>query len=58
MMEAWIGFAKSGDPSPHKDARWEAYDMERRPTMIFGPGSQAVDAPFEEERAAWDEILN
>jgi para-nitrobenzyl esterase len=54
MMDAWIAFAKRGDPSHPGIGTWSAYDRERRATMLFGAQCELVDAPFEEERAQWD----
>ncbi|HUC37519.1 MAG TPA: carboxylesterase/lipase family protein [Acidimicrobiales bacterium] len=48
MMDAWLSFAKTGDPG------WAPYDAERRSTMVFGPSSALQDAPMDEERALWD----
>ena len=44
MSEAWLRFAKTGDPG------WPAYTAARRATMLFGPASRVVDDPFPEER--------
>jgi para-nitrobenzyl esterase len=55
MMDAWLAFAKTGDPSL-PDAfggRWPAYDDARRPTMVFDATSELQLAPYEAERAAW-----
>ncbi|MGH9028571.1 MAG: carboxylesterase/lipase family protein [Acidimicrobiales bacterium] len=48
MMDAWLAFAKSGDPG------WPPFDAGRRTTMIFGPRSGPEDAPLQEERALWE----
>jgi para-nitrobenzyl esterase len=48
MMEAWIEFAREGDPG------WPPYEVTRRTTMVFGSESSVQDAPLEEERALWD----
>jgi para-nitrobenzyl esterase len=56
MMDAWLAFAKRGDPS-HPELRWPAYEPSARMTMVFGGSSRAERAPFEEERAIWDNIL-
>ncbi len=57
MMGAWIAFARSGDPAHEGIGRWAPYDAERRRTMVFGRTSELVDAPFDNERAAWHEIV-
>jgi para-nitrobenzyl esterase len=48
MMDAWLAFARTGDPG------WPAYDSSRRATMVFGAESKVEDAPLDEERALWD----
>ena len=57
MMDAWIAFAHRGDPSHEGIGPWPAYDREQRQTMVFGRESGAVAAPFEQERAIWEELL-
>ena len=51
MMDAWLAFARSGDPG------WPRYDAADRATMIFGDGDPHVaNAPDDVRRAAWDTI--
>jgi para-nitrobenzyl esterase len=57
MMDAWIAFAKSGDPSHAGIGPWPAYNTTSRHTMIFGRNCGVSEAPFEEERAIWDDML-
>jgi len=59
MMDAWIGFARSGDPSHAglPGGRWDPYDSERRATMILGPECAIELAPADAERRAWDGLL-
>ncbi len=57
MMDAWIAFARTGDPAHLGIGEWPAYDPTTRTTMVFGPETGAVAAPFEEERAIWEEML-
>ncbi|MDA1148112.1 MAG: carboxylesterase family protein, partial [Chloroflexi bacterium] len=56
MMEAWLGFARSGNPSHEGIGEWPAYDAADRRTMVFGPHTRVEPAPFEEERALFDEL--
>jgi carboxylesterase type B len=53
MMDAWIGFARAGDPSPPGTESWPAYDERSRATMVFGPDTHVEHAPYDEERRAW-----
>jgi para-nitrobenzyl esterase len=54
MQDAWLAFAKSGDPSCASVGAWKAYDETSRQTMVFGASSKSEDAPRDEERRAWD----
>jgi para-nitrobenzyl esterase len=57
MMDAWLAFTRSGDPSLAADGgNWPAYDLQRRPMMVFDRDSRRQDAPYEDERAAWDDL--
>jgi len=54
MSEAWLAFAKSGDPSHDGLPRWRPYDTATRTTMIFDRGTcELRDDPWGEERRAW-----
>jgi para-nitrobenzyl esterase len=57
MMEAWLAFARSGDPSHEGIGTWPRYDAASRQTMVFGPSTRVESAPFEEERALFDELV-
>ena len=54
MQDAWLAFARSGDPSCESVGSWAAYTEARRPTMVFGASTGLEDAPRDEERRAWD----
>jgi len=56
MQDAWLAFARSGDPSCESVGAWRAYDETRRPTMVFGASTKLEDAPRDEERRAWETI--
>ncbi|GAA1617904.1 carboxylesterase family protein [Actinoplanes couchii] len=47
MHDAWIRFARTGDPG------WPAYDTDRRTTMRIGRTWQPADDPRGPERRAW-----
>ena len=54
MSEAWLAFAKTGDPNHDGLPRWRPYDAATRATMIFDRGEcELRDDPWGEERAAW-----
>lgn len=52
---AWTAFAHNGIPSHSALPDWPRYDLDRRPTMIFGPESGVVDDPDGAERAIWSD---
>jgi para-nitrobenzyl esterase len=58
MQDAWLAFARHGDPSCPSLGVWPGYNETRRATMLFGETSTVVDAPFEEERRSWDGVPN
>jgi para-nitrobenzyl esterase len=54
MQDAWLAFAKTGDPSTEALGQWPAYDTDRRATMILDAQCRVEDAPLEAERAYWE----
>jgi para-nitrobenzyl esterase len=56
MMDAWLAFARTGDPSTSA-LPWPDYDPVTRPTMVLGATSRVEAAPRDEERAAVDAAL-
>jgi len=58
MMEAWVAFARSGNPSTPSTGIWPRYDATTRPTMILGDGApHIVQQPNEARLRAWDPIV-
>jgi para-nitrobenzyl esterase len=53
MHDAWIAFARTGDPNHAGLPAWPAYDTARRPTMEFGESVRVVDDPRSDARRAW-----
>jgi para-nitrobenzyl esterase len=45
MSDAWIAFARTGDPNTTGLPKWPAYDAERRATMVFDTESRVVEDP-------------
>lgn len=57
MMDAWIAFARTGDPSHPDIGPWPGYEPADRQTMVFDRECGAQAAPFEEERALWESLM-
>jgi carboxylesterase type B len=57
MHDAWISFARSGDPSHSGLERWPAFETSRRATMEFGDRIGILDDPNASERKLWDGLL-
>lgn len=57
MQDAWIAFARNGDPSCETLGEWPLYGGSRK-TMILGKNCRVETAPYEEERRIWDSIPN
>ena len=57
MMDAWLAFARTGDPAHGDLPEWPTYDEERRATLVFDREVELRDDPFDEERRAWDGLL-
>lgn len=56
-MDAWLSFARSGDPSSDSLGAWPRYDASRRGTMELGARCGVLDDPAGAERALWDGVL-
>ena len=55
MQDGWIAFARTGDPSCEGLGKWPRYG-EGRSTMILGRESSVKEAPYDDERRAWERI--
>ena len=53
MMDAWISFARSGNPSTKSLPGWPQYRADRPYTMVFGPDVRTVTSERDEELALW-----
>jgi para-nitrobenzyl esterase len=51
--EAWIQFARSGNPNHKGLPNWPAYSTKDRATMIFDNTCKVVNDPGSEERNLW-----
>jgi para-nitrobenzyl esterase len=53
IQDAWLAFARTGNPSCQSLGKWEAYG-ESRATMILDRTCRLEYAPYEAERSIWD----
>jgi len=54
MSDAWVAFARTGNPNHPGLPHWSAYDSTRRATMIFNNECKMVDDPHgSEQRLFW-----
>ena len=54
MQEAWIAFARTGNPSTESLPKWPQYEPGQRATMLFSSDPRVANAPEEATRALWD----
>lgn len=55
MHQAWINFARNGNPNSENLPEWPSYDVNSRSTMIFNIESSVVNDPNREERISWEQ---
>jgi len=53
MMDAWIAFARGGDPNHAGLPAWPAFDSDRRSTMVFDDPCAVASDPGRARREAW-----
>jgi para-nitrobenzyl esterase len=53
IQDAWIAFARTGNPSCESIGRWEPYG-DSRTTMMLDKACRLENAPYEVERRIWD----
>jgi para-nitrobenzyl esterase len=57
MMDAWIAFARSGNPNHKNIPELPRYDKEKRATILFDKEVTVEQDPYGNERATWEDIL-
>ncbi len=57
VMDAWIAFARTGNPNHDGMPKWPSYDIEKRSTMLLDHEFKVVEKFLDKERAAWDDII-
>jgi para-nitrobenzyl esterase len=58
MMDAWIAFARTGNPNAESIPEWPAYETEKRSTMVFGKEMKVVEKFLDKQREAWGDTFN
>jgi para-nitrobenzyl esterase len=56
MSEAFLAFARTGDPNCKAIPRWDRYSLGRRQTMVFNTLSKLVDDPRGAERRLFEKV--
>ncbi|MEO2168623.1 MAG: carboxylesterase/lipase family protein [bacterium] len=57
VMDAWLAFARHGDPACGGAVEWVPFDALRRTTFDFAADSRVLERPGEERREAWAAVL-
>lgn len=55
-MDAWLSFARRGEPSHADLPDWRPYEPARREALVFDRESRLEADPLSAERRIWDEI--
>jgi para-nitrobenzyl esterase len=58
VSDAWIAFARKGDPNTPKLPRWPAFNPQDRPTMVFNNTSSVQNDPIRQQRLAMFSAMN
>jgi len=61
MMDAWLAFAKTGNPKHSEMPDWPPYDTTDRATMVFNAAeaslmTETMNDPGSDERSFWDTV--
>jgi para-nitrobenzyl esterase len=56
MQQAWLNFAKTGNPNGENVPEWKKYNSTQRNTLVFGKNIDTQVDPKANERTAWEGI--
>jgi para-nitrobenzyl esterase len=57
VSDAWIAFARTGNPNTPKLPRWTPFNATDRPTMVFDNMSRVENDPIRDARVAMFKVL-
>jgi para-nitrobenzyl esterase len=57
MMDAWLSFARDGNPNHDRIPHWPTYEEKNRSTLVLGNEIKIANSLFDKERKVWDKIL-
>jgi para-nitrobenzyl esterase len=57
MQDAWVAFARNGEPHRGDDSEWPAYDLKRRNVKVLGPRRWLVKDPHQGAREFWEPLI-
>lgn len=57
MSDAWIAFARSGNPNTPKMPKWQPFDVKQRATMVLNDTPELKNDPVGERRAVMQSAL-
>ena len=57
VMDAWIAFARTGNPNHGNLPQWPPYDLDERSTLILDVNPVVVQDPMNELRLLWEDLL-
>ena len=58
VSDAWIAFARKGNPNTPKLPQWPAFNVKDYPVMVINNTSKVVNDPLREQRTAMYRALS